>query len=94
MPALLLGFPARSGAFAIAAGLLGAAAFPPLGLWPLTVVSTALFLRVIGDADTLTARNLGLVYGLIYGLGTMHWFFALFGGGSGCHTGVRTARHR
>jgi apolipoprotein N-acyltransferase len=79
VPALLLGFPARSGGVIVAAGLLGAAAFPPLGLWPLTLVSTALLLFVIRDADTLVARNLGLLYGLVYGLGTMYWLFALFG---------------
>ncbi len=79
MSALPLGVPARGGAVMVAAGLLGAAAFPPLGLWPLTFVSTALFIFVIRDADALTARNLGLVYGLIYGLGTMYWLFALFG---------------
>jgi apolipoprotein N-acyltransferase len=77
--ALPFGVPARSGAVIAAAGLLGAAAFPPLGLWPFTLVSTALFIFVIRDADTLTARNLGLVYGLIYGFGTMYWLFALFG---------------
>jgi apolipoprotein N-acyltransferase len=75
----MLGFPARSGAVLIAAGLIGAAAFPPLGLWPLTLVSTAIFLRVLRDQDTLAGRNLGLVYGLTYGLGTMYWLFSLFG---------------
>jgi apolipoprotein N-acyltransferase len=79
VPALLLGFPARSGAVVVTAGLLGAAAFPPLGLWPLTLVSTAVLLYVLRDADPLAARNLGLTYGLAYGLGTMYWLFALFG---------------
>ena len=62
----------------VAAGLLEAAAFPPLGL-SLALVSTALLLYVLRDADPLAARNLGLTYGLVYSLGTMYWLFALFG---------------
>src|SRR5207244_912570 len=42
-------------------------------------------------ADTLTARNLGLVYGLTYGLGTMHWFFALFGPKAAALVGIMAA---
>jgi apolipoprotein N-acyltransferase len=79
LAALLLGFPARHGGLMVVAAVVGAAAFPPLGLWPLTFVSTALFLWTLRDQDTLAGRNLGLVYGLAYGLGTMYWLFALFG---------------
>jgi apolipoprotein N-acyltransferase/predicted NAD-dependent protein-ADP-ribosyltransferase YbiA (DUF1768 family) len=79
MASLPLGVSARDGAAAIGAALLGAAAYPPIGAWPLTLVSTALFLRLIRDQDTLTARNLGVVYGVTYALGTMYWFFAVFG---------------
>ena len=38
-----------------------------------------MLLFVLRDADPLAARNLGLTYGLVYGLGTMYWLFALFG---------------
>ncbi len=79
MPALPLGVPARHGAIAVALGLLGAAAFPPIGLWPFSLVALALFLLLLRDQDVQTARNLGLVYGLVYGLSTMYWLFAIFG---------------
>jgi apolipoprotein N-acyltransferase len=62
----------------LGAGLLGAAAFPPLGLWPLALVSIALFLLLLRDEPSARARPLGLVYGLAYGLGTMYWFFGIF----------------
>lgn len=38
-----------------------------------------LFLWLIRDKDSGEARNLGVIYGFVYGLGTMHWFFDLFG---------------
>lgn len=77
--ALPLGVEPRQGAVAVGIGLVGAAAFPPLTLWPLSLVAIALLLLLLKDKDTLTARNLGLVFGLTYALGTMYWFFALFG---------------
>jgi apolipoprotein N-acyltransferase len=79
LPRLSLGVSPRDGLFAAGAGLLGAAAFPPLGLWPLTLVSVACLLRIVRDRTTREALNLSLVYGVTYGLATMWWFFGLFG---------------
>jgi apolipoprotein N-acyltransferase len=79
MPALPLGVTPRQGLLAILAAVVGAAAFPPVDLPILILVSIALFLRLIRDQDTQTARNLGVVYGAVFGLGTMYWFFAVFG---------------
>jgi apolipoprotein N-acyltransferase len=79
MKAPPLGVSARQGAVALAAGLLGAAAFWPLTLWPLMLVSLALLMRVLRDLDARTARNVGLVYGLTFAAGTMHWMFLIFG---------------
>ena len=79
MTALPLGIAPRQGILACAAGLMGAAAFWPLSLWPLMLVSLALFLRLLRDQDAQTARNIGLVYGLTFAAGTMHWMFLIFG---------------
>jgi apolipoprotein N-acyltransferase len=79
MKAPLLGVTARQALMALAAGLLGAAAFPPLSLWPLMLVSAALLVRLLRDLDTQTARNAGLLYGLAFAGGTMHWMFQIFG---------------
>jgi apolipoprotein N-acyltransferase len=61
------------------AALVGAAAFPPLGLWPLSLVSVCCFLYQVRNCASAQARQLGLLYGLIYGLGTMYWMFGIFG---------------
>jgi apolipoprotein N-acyltransferase len=74
-----LGVTPRQGLLALGSGLLGAAAFAPLGLWPLLLVSIALFLWLLRDADVAVARNLGMVYGLAFGAGTMYWMFLIFG---------------
>src|SRR5260221_6243127 len=74
-----LGVTPRQGVLALVAGLLGAAAFWPLSLWPLMLVSVVLFLRLLRDQDGRTARNIGLVYGLAFAAGTMHWMFSIFG---------------
>jgi apolipoprotein N-acyltransferase len=79
MTALQLGIAPRQGLLALVAGLLGAAAFWPLSLWPIILVSLALFLRLLRDQDAQTARNIGLVYGLTFAGGTMHWMFLIFG---------------
>jgi apolipoprotein N-acyltransferase len=76
---LRMGISLRLGASALGAGALGAAAFPPLGLWPLVLVSIALFLLLLGRRPAAEARQLGIVYGLGYGLGTMYWLFGMFG---------------
>lgn len=80
MTALPLGVTPRQGALALVGGLVGATAFAPLSLWPLLLVSLALFVRLLRDQDTQTARNIGMVYGLAFAGGTMHWMFRLFGG--------------
>ncbi len=79
VPALPLGVSPRQGILALSAGLLGASAFWPLSLWPMTLVSIAIFLRLLRDQDAQTARNIGLIYGLAYAAGTMHWMFLIFG---------------
>jgi apolipoprotein N-acyltransferase len=76
---LRLGVSPRDGLLAILAALLGAAAFPPLSLWPLSLASIACLLRLLRDRTTREALDLSLVYGVVYGLGTMWWFFGIFG---------------
>ena len=76
---LRIGVSPWHGALAVFFGLLGAAAFPPVGLWPLTLVSIAGLLYLLRDRSAREALNLGLVYGVVYALGTMWWFFGLFG---------------
>ncbi len=78
MRMLPLGVPPLEGLMALIAGLLGAAAFPPLGFWYLSLASLCLFLAVVRNQSTETARNVGLVYGLALAGGTMYWFFNIF----------------
>jgi apolipoprotein N-acyltransferase len=78
LPSLPLGVSPRQGALALLIGGLAAAAFPPIGLLPLIFVSIALFLLLIRNHEPQTARNLGLLYGLAFALGTMYWLFAIF----------------
>ncbi len=78
-PQLVITLPKRADLFMVGAALLGAAAFPPVGLWPLSVLSTLLFVRILRDRNPSEARNLGVEYGLVYALGTMYWFFGIFG---------------
>lgn len=56
---------------AIAAGLLAAAAFEPLALWPLMLVSISLFLWTIQRARRATI--LSFVYGLAFFLPLLKW---------------------
>ena len=79
MAFLALGVTFRQALLAVAAGLLGAAAFWPLNLWPLMLVSIALFLRLLRAQDSQTARNIGLFYGVTFAGGTMYWMFWIFG---------------
>jgi apolipoprotein N-acyltransferase len=74
-----VGVSPRQGCAAVALALAGAAAFPPLGVWPLTLISIAGLLYLLRDRPWRDALNLGVVYGFVYGLGTMYWFFGLFG---------------
>lgn len=62
----------------ITAGLLGAAAFPPITLHLLILPSMAIYLWILRDVNASTARQIGVVYGLSLGLGTMYWFFVVF----------------
>ncbi|MFT3879535.1 MAG: nitrilase-related carbon-nitrogen hydrolase [Gemmatales bacterium] len=78
MNAMPLGASRRQLGWMILAGGLTAAAFPPLGAYPLILVSMAMFIWLLRDLDQQTARNLGVVYGLTLGLGTMYWFFVVF----------------
>ena len=79
MQAMPLGLEPRDSLAAIFLGLLSAAAFPPLGLWPLAPLAVVLFLVLIRDRPPRIGFNLGLVYGATYGLATMYWFYGLFG---------------
>ena len=74
-----VGISARDAAWGLTSGLLGAAAFPPLGLWPLSFVSLYLFLRTMGSKNSAEGRIIGLVYGFAFAFGTMYWLFGLFG---------------
>ena len=65
---------------AAALGGVGAAAFPPLGLWPLIFVSLAGLLWLLSDATGANGRLLAIIYGMAYAAGTMYWMVALFGG--------------
>ncbi len=78
MRSLPVGVSLKDGLSAISAGLLGAAAFLPWHLSSLVLVSSALFLWSLKDRDVAAARNLGLLYGLVYGAGTAFWLFNLF----------------
>jgi hypothetical protein len=51
---------------ALAAGFLATAAFWPLSLWPLMLVSIALVTRLLRDLDVFTPRNVGLVHALAF----------------------------
>jgi apolipoprotein N-acyltransferase len=75
---LRIGVSPWHGAQAVFFGLIGAAAFPPVGLWPLALASIAGLLYALRDRSAREALSLGLVYGVVYGLGTMWWFFGLF----------------
>lgn len=78
MKSLPLGISTKQLVLTIVAGALAAAAFPPISAYPLILVSMGLFLWLLRDLDPQTARNLGVVYGLSLGLGTMYWFFVVF----------------
>lgn len=75
----VLGIKPRQGLLAVAAGLLGAAAFWPISAWPPMLVSVCLFLRLLRDQGVQAARNIGLVYGLAFAAVTMYWMILIFG---------------
>ncbi|CAN5220826.1 apolipoprotein N-acyltransferase [soil metagenome] len=74
-----LGISGTDAGWAVFAALLGMASFPPFGAWPLMPVSLVLLLHTLGKKTSSEARGIGLCYGLFFGLGTMYWFFNLFG---------------
>ncbi len=78
MPAFI-GVSFREGIGILATAGLGAAAFPPLGLWPLSLASLCLFLCLLRKHGPTQARPLGLLFGMFFGLGTMYWMFGIFG---------------
>jgi apolipoprotein N-acyltransferase len=74
-----LGISRQDAAWALTAAILGAAAFPPIGAWPLMPFSLILFLQTLAKKSSQEARGIGLFYGFLFGLGTMYWFFGIFG---------------
>jgi apolipoprotein N-acyltransferase len=64
---------------AVGLALVGGAACPPMGFWPLVLLSISLFLLLLQNRAPVEALSLGLLYGLVYGLGTMYWFFGISG---------------
>lgn len=79
MSFLRLGVSPSKGLAAVALAGVGAAAFPPVDLWPFVFLSITGFLALLKGCGPREALNLGLVYGVFYGLGTMYWLFGIFG---------------
>jgi apolipoprotein N-acyltransferase len=78
MRSLPVGLTGQQLCLCLLAGLLAAAAFPPISAYGSILVSMALFLCLLERSDAATARQLGIVYGMTLGLGTMYWFFVVF----------------
>ncbi|MFL5328436.1 MAG: nitrilase-related carbon-nitrogen hydrolase [Gemmataceae bacterium] len=79
MSKLPLGVPAREGFAAVGIGLLGAAAFPPIGFYFCGMIAPVLLLLLLRKQNTQIARNLALVFGITYAISTMYWMWVLFG---------------
>jgi apolipoprotein N-acyltransferase len=62
---------------ALAAGLLLAAAFPPVGVWPLAVVGPALLVVVLYGRSLRGAFAVGLVFGLAFFFPLLAWVINL-----------------
>jgi apolipoprotein N-acyltransferase len=60
-------------AVSLAAGLLLAAAFPPVGLWPLAFVSPALLVVALSGRSLRGAFTVGLVFGLAFFFPLVAW---------------------
>ena len=58
---------------AVAAGLLGALAFPPFGWWPLAFASIAAFTVALANQPARRGALIGLVYGAALFLPMLHW---------------------
>jgi apolipoprotein N-acyltransferase len=56
----------------LVSALLYAAAFPPLGLYPLAWIALAPFLWALGRVGPLAAAGLGLLWSVVLGLGTAY----------------------
>jgi apolipoprotein N-acyltransferase len=78
MKRLAVGVSLRHGALAVGTGGLSALSFPPAGWWVLALPAVGLLLLVLRDRDPVSARNVGLLYGLAYGAGTMYWLVSIF----------------
>ena len=61
----------------LAAGLLLAAAFPPVGLWPLAFVSPALLIVALSGRSLRGAFTVGLVFGLAFFFPLVAWVINL-----------------
>jgi apolipoprotein N-acyltransferase len=62
---------------ALASGLLLAAAFPPVGLWPLAVVGPALLVLALSGRSLRAAFAVGLTFGLGFFLPLLSWVMNL-----------------
>ena len=62
---------------ALAGGLLLAAAFPPVGAWPLAVVGPALLVVVLYGRSLRSAFTVGLVFGLAFFFPLVAWVINL-----------------
>jgi apolipoprotein N-acyltransferase len=62
---------------ALASGLLLAAAFAPVGAWPLAVVSPALLVVVLSGRSLRAAFTVGLVFGLAFFFPLLAWVINL-----------------
>ena len=60
-------------AAATAAGLTLAAAFPPVGIWPLAIAGPALLTLAVWGKRTLPAFGLGLACGVMFFVGLLSW---------------------
>jgi len=58
---------------AVGAGLIGAAAFPRLGIWPLAMLSVAGLSWAVDERRCRTGAWLGLLYGVAFFGGLLHW---------------------
>ena len=69
-PAFALRWAALAAAFG---GLVGVAAFPRFGIWPLAFVSVALLSVAVAGRRARTGAWLGYLYGLTFLLPLLHW---------------------
>jgi apolipoprotein N-acyltransferase len=66
---------------AVGAGLLGAAAFPRLGIWPLAAVSVAGLSLAVDGVRSRRGAWLGFLYGLAFFVPLLHWTGVYVGAG-------------